>query len=96
MNRSEYWHPKFDKYLLEVEKVLEMGAQKHGAHNWVEHGKKMSHTENHDSMFHHIAQSYSGISHDNESGLIHIAHLGCRAMMEYVCMVEGLHGRDKL
>lgn len=49
--------------------VLEMGAKKHGKDNWLTIGTKSSHREMHDSMFHHLAESYSGKQEDHESGL---------------------------
>lgn len=41
-------------------KVLIPGAVKHGANNWLDkNGKKSSEADMHDSMFHHLAESFS-------------------------------------
>ena len=44
----------------DYKKVLEMGANKHGANNWLEpNGAKSSFKQMHDSMFHHLARSFA-------------------------------------
>ena len=91
---SEYWQPEF----FDMVKVLEMGAKKHGANNWLKPlGKKADHKAMHDSMFHHLAESFAqdGFSGerrnlDAESGLDPLLHLACRALMSYTRKKRGL------
>lgn len=81
------WQPEF----YDVIKVLEMGAKKHGANNWLDpNGKKADHKSMHDSMFHHLAESFSGSRKDTESGLDPLLHLACRALMSYTRKKRGL------
>ena len=69
---------------LDVMQVLIQGAQKHGNNNWLEsNGKKSSVKEMHDSMFHHLAESYGNHRVDQESGFYPLLHLACRALMLY-------------
>lgn len=64
--------------------VMEMGAKKHGGNNWLNpNGRKSSLKDMHDSMFHHLAESFSGSRADAESGLDPLLHLACRALMTY-------------
>lgn len=99
-NKKDYWHPMFDEAIEEVRAVLEHGAKKHGADNWLTVGNKMSHDENHASMFRHLAKSQAREAVDSESGRDHIVHLITRALMEYTCKKLNKHDRptetDKL
>lgn len=62
--------------------VMEMGAKKYGKDNWLHpNGKSKSHVEMHNSMFHHIAESYTGSRQDKESTLDPLKHAACRALM---------------
>lgn len=88
MKNNELWHEDFNDLM----KVLEFGAEKHGAHNWLHaQGKKSSHGEMCDSMFHHLAEAYSGRKKDEESGLNPLLHLACRALMLYTRQKNGIH-----
>jgi hypothetical protein len=96
------------KEFFDVVKVLEMGAKKHGNSNWLEpDGKKSSFKEMHDSMFHHLAESYAqglyGIMdidegreyrHDCESKLDPLLHLACRALMVYTRIQRDIKHKD--
>ncbi len=72
-------------------KIVSMGAKKYAMNNWLEpNGKKSSEKEMSDSMFHHLAESYTkSKTHvhweilDAESGLDPLLHLACRALMLY-------------
>ena len=71
-----------DKFIQWIAEVMEMGALKHGDNNWKGvKGKKSSHKEMHDSMFHHLAESFGGNRTDDESGLDPLQHLATRALM---------------
>ena len=87
-SKNELWCEDFNDMLL----VLEMGAKKHGAHNWLKpNGSKSSHTQMHDSMFHHLSDSYVGKTQDEESGYHPLLHLACRALMYYTREKRGLN-----
>lgn len=80
----------------DVAKVLQFGARKYSEDGWLHTDSyKMSHKENHDSMFHHLAMSFSGQRLDTESQLDHLLHLSCRALMQYTRIKRGItHERD--
>jgi len=65
--------------------VLNFGATKYEPRNWEEkNGIKADFKQQHDSMFHHLAESFAGWSrHDQESDLDPLLHLACRALMCY-------------
>ena len=92
---SPYWQPEF----FAITEVLAMGAKKHGADNWLEvNGKKSDMKSMHDSMFHHLAESFSRVGgsvspkdcRDAESGLDPLLHLATRALMLYTRIQRGL------
>ncbi len=76
--------------------VVEVGAKKYALNNWLlPDGKRCSNKDMHDSMFHHLAESFigyhvmahpSGIHvalrpYDKDSGLAAELQLACRSMM---------------
>lgn len=74
--------PEFSHIL----KVLQMGIDKgYKANGWLNdpESPRMSHKENHDSMFHHLAESFAGVTNDKDSGLHPLLHLATRALMGY-------------
>jgi hypothetical protein len=82
----------FTRYINEV---LEFGAMKHGELNWkLPNGKKSSHEDMHNSMFHHIAQSYAGTTHDKETGFHPLAHAACRCLMQLYRINHNLIHKD--
>jgi hypothetical protein len=89
---SDLWVPEF----FDIQDILEMGAVKHGSHNWLSpNGGKSSFRSMHDSMFHHLASSFSGVRLDNESGKDHLLHLATRSLMTYTRIKRGLiHQED--
>jgi len=88
-----YMEPEFLDFL----EVLKMGAKKHGNSNWLNaDGKKSSHKDMHDSMFHHIAKSYAGIRLDQESGLDELLHVASRALMCYTLIKRGIKHKEDL
>lgn len=81
---TQKYFPLWKKEFYDFYKVIEMGAKKYEADGWLDpDGKGTSHKQMHDSMFHHLAQSYSKIRNDDESGLDHLLHVATRAMMLY-------------
>ena len=79
-----------------------MGAEKHGANNWLDpNGSKSSFKQMHDSMFHHLAESYAQGSwfgkldrEDEESGLDPLLHLITRAQMMYTRIQRDIRHED--
>lgn len=87
MSEHKLWQKEFDDYLA----VLDMGAKKYSPHGWLEpNGTRTSFKEYHDSMFHHLAKSFSGIRNDDESGLDHLLHLITNAQMMYTRLKRGI------
>lgn|SRR3990167_2877617 len=78
-NKREKVYKVFISYIKEV---MDYGAKKHGESNWMQvDGRKSSHTEMHDSMFHHLADSFAGNYIDGETKCHPLAHLATRALM---------------
>ena len=89
-------------------KVVAMGAKKYAMNNWLDKdGKRSAEKDMHDSMFHHLAESYSlgqealaeGLNakfiSDKESGVDPLLHLACRALMLYTRRQRGIvHTED--
>ena len=73
------WQPEF----YDILEVLEFGATKHGASNWLEtDGRKSSRKNMLESMGRHWAEAHT--SHiDHETKLDPLLHLACRALMAY-------------
>jgi hypothetical protein len=81
---TQKYFPLWKKEFYDFYKVIEMGAKKYDADGWLApDGKGTSHKQMHDSMFHHLAKSYSGVRLDDESQLDHLLHVATRAMMLY-------------
>jgi len=76
---SNLWVPEFN----DIEKVLEFGATKYGPNNWLHEGVKSDFTSMHNSMFHHLADSWAGERRDHETKLDPLLHLATRALMMY-------------
>jgi hypothetical protein len=92
---------KVPKEFQDYKQIMEMGAKKHGADNWLKaDGKKSSFKNMHDSMFHHLAESYAqgewaSVRGDLESELDPLLHLICRAQMMYTRLKQGIaHPED--
>jgi hypothetical protein len=84
---SELWPEEF----YDVDLVLKMGAEKYKPRDWEKsHGSVVTHDANHNSMFHHLAESYTGATEDEESELHPLLHLACRALMGYTRYKRGL------
>jgi hypothetical protein len=83
---------EFMKYLNDV---LLFGAVKHGDFNWQNpNGKKSSREDMHNSMFHHIAESYAGKTHDMETGHHPLAHAATRCLMQLYRINHNLIHKD--
>lgn len=92
------YNPRLElpKEFNDVIKVLEFGATKYAVNNWLKpNGKGAGHKENHDSMFHHLAESFAGRKVDKESGLHPLLHLACRALMAYTRTERGIVKGDE-
>lgn len=72
-------------------KIVSNGAKKYALNNWLDpNGVKCSESDMHNSMFHHLAESYSGFRDDEDSGLDPLLHLACRALMLYTRRQRGI------
>lgn len=72
------------KYMLDFIDVMLIGAGKYKSDNWLQpDGTGTSHDKMHNSMFHHLADSYCHIRQDHETGLDPLLHLVARALMVY-------------
>lgn len=75
--------------------VLLNGAPKHGISNWLtKDGSTASHKAMCNSAFHHLAETYSGMFVDHDSGLPPEAHGATRLLMHYVRRIRGLVHKD--
>ncbi len=63
--------------LLPMVQVLEFGAKKYAAHNWM---KGLSITQICESMKRHLDSFMEHENNDPESGISHIGHIQCNAM----------------
>lgn len=63
----------------EINKVLEFGVKKYAAWNFIQDGG-MNHSRVINSMLRHIFAYMQGEDKDPESGLSHIAHVGCNVV----------------
>lgn len=76
---------------LDLVLVIENGAKKHGKGTWLEATNvSLQHNNNHNSMFHHLADSYAKLEADKDSGLDPLLHLACRALMCYTRKKRGI------
>ncbi len=76
--------------LIEVAKVFEFGAQKYCANNY---RKGLPWSTYVGSGLRHLWDWYAGEELDPESGLHHLAHLGCNVLMALDAVIYG-HGDD--
>lgn len=79
---KEAIQPEFFDFL----KIVSMGGAKHGMNNWLrENGKKSDERTMHDSIFHHVAESFVfGIAaRDHESDEDPLLHVMTRSAMLY-------------
>jgi hypothetical protein len=79
-------------------RIVALGARKYAMNNWLEEdGKRSSEKEMHDSMFHHLAESFTNSkARDKESDLDPLLHLACRALMLYTRRQRNIvHPKDK-
>lgn len=82
---------KLPEEFLDVLKVIEFGAKKHGADSWLhKDNPSLDHKANHASMSRHLAEAYMGREKDPESELDPLLHLACRALMEYTRKKRGI------
>jgi hypothetical protein len=78
--------------LLEISKVLAFGAKKYSAHNW-RGGFDWSRL--YGAALRHLLAHMDGEDKDSETGLSHLAHLGCCVMFLLEHEVKGLGHDDR-
>lgn len=71
--------------LVEVAKVLTVGAAKYGDHNW----RLVERFRYEGAMLRHYSAIQSGEATDPETGLPHAAHLACNALFILALLKEG-------
>lgn len=64
--------------IREVEKVLQVGARKHGEWDWLEYPRPYSHHADH--LLAHMEAWLKGEDKEEESGYSHLSHVVCRAL----------------
>ena len=78
--------------LEEIAKVLTFGAKKYEAHNW---RKGMDWSRLYGAALRHLHAHLDGQNLDPESGLSHLAHLGCCIMFLLEYEAKGLGNDDR-
>ena len=83
-NQKEVSPIDFDEVKEAINNVTKMGSKKHGINTWLDPANKsLQHISNHNSMFHHLSESFTGKIKDDESGIHPLIHLAWRALAEY-------------
>lgn len=82
--------------LMEVAKVMTMGAKKYDDHNW---RKGMNWSRLSDAQLRHMAKFINGQNYDEESGLYELAHAAANCLMLLEYQLNNLgdddrHGKD--
>lgn len=93
VRHPEVWVPEFTHF----EGALLFGCKQYGNMNWLKaNGTKSSFKQMHDSMFHHLAESFTNNRSDSDTGLDPLLHLTCRALMMYTRIHRGIiHESEK-
>lgn len=77
-------HLNIPMEMFDFVKVMEFGAEKHGASNFLEkNGRKSDRAQMYQSLSNHLEGWKAGEKRDHESGLHPLLHLACRALMMY-------------
>lgn len=80
---------------FDVLNVVANGAKKYELNGWLKpDGQKASFKEMHESLFRHIGASATGVRDDLESGLDHLLHVACRALMLYTLLERGIRSNE--
>lgn len=89
------WHLLPIEALNQILNVLEFGAKKYAPRNWE---KGLSWSETYDSLLRHLTAWYMREENDAETGLYHLAHVGCNAIFLITMQVRkiGIDDRPKL
>lgn len=64
--------------LVEIARVLTFGAQKYAPNSW--QGVENGYERYMNALLRHIASIQEGEVYDQESGLLHMSHVGCNAL----------------
>jgi hypothetical protein len=73
--------------LLEIAKVMTIGAKKYGDNNW---RKGMLWSRLYGACLRHLIAWYEGQDKDEETGLLHLAHAGCCILFLITYQLLGL------
>jgi hypothetical protein len=78
--------------LTEIAKVLAFGAEKYGRHNW---RKGMAWSRLMGAILRHLFAWKLGEDKDQESGLSHLAHVGCDILFLLTYELNGIGSDDR-
>jgi len=78
--------------LIAVAEVLTYGANKYAAHNW---RNGLNHSRMVAALLRHLMAYQTGEDADPESGLPHLAHMACNALMLLTSAKGGLGTDDR-
>jgi hypothetical protein len=80
--------------LREIAKVMEFGSKKYGDYNWT---KGMQWSRMYAAALRHLFAFWEGQDLDEESGISHLAHLGCcvQFLIYYQKKNKGVDDRPK-
>ncbi len=94
--KNDQGKPRMDllppEALISVAQVLTYGANKYAAHNWrkgMDHGRMVA------ALLRHLAAHQMGTDYDEESGLPHLAHAACNALMLLTSWQTGIGADDR-
>lgn len=89
-----HWKPEFAEAILLP--LIAGGKKGYAVDNWLRpDGNTMEHKVNHNSIFHHLSESYAGLEFDHESGLRPASHGACRFALAYTRYARGIkHPKD--
>lgn len=83
--------------MLDFFKIVAKGAKKYALNEWLKSdSRSMQHSQNHNSMFHHLAESYCENLVDTELREHPLLLLQCRAGMGYVRHVRQINVDEEL
>lgn len=90
------WNLSPIEALEEVVKVLEFGAERYGAKNWLENSSEVQWSRYMNALERHFVKFKKGQDYDEESNLLELAHLATNSLMllQYQLLGLGIDDRD--
>jgi len=92
------WHLMPEESLAEILKVLEVGAAKYDAMNWIEKHQDVKWTRYLNALERHLKAFKLGQDFDQETGLDELAHMGANVLflLTYRMRKLGIDDRPKI